>query len=85
MSPSVTVPSANRPVTATGQAPPAAAADQDDPVVCKQAKIPDVGTRFKPKPICRKKSQWALELRLEKQGAQDFRDKFTPYPSEKGR
>ena len=73
-------------VAAVAQAQPAAAAsDQADPLICKQSKLAEVGTRFKPKPICRKKSQWDLELRLEKQAAQDFRDKATPYPSEQGR
>lgn len=71
--------------SATQAQPATAAGTQADPIVCKQSKLADVGTRFKPKPICRRKSQWDLELRLERQGAQDFLDKTTPYPSEKGR
>lgn len=71
---------------AVAQAQPAPAADDPkDPVVCKQSKLPDVGTRFKPKPICRRESQWALERQLDKQAQQDFRDKNTPFPSEKSR
>lgn len=73
-------------LASTAQAQPTAATTSpDDPIVCKKSKIPEVGTRFKAKPICRKKSQWDLELRLERQGAQDFLEKATPYPSEKGR
>lgn len=71
--------------SATQAQPATATSSQNDPLVCKQAKLAEVGTRFKPKRICRKKSDWALEARLERQGAQDFLDKTTPYPSEKGR
>ena len=70
---------------AAGQAPSANAPGPDDPVVCKKEKLPEVGTRFRSKSICRKKSQWDLEARLEKEAAHDFREKFTPYPTEKGR
>ena len=70
---------------AAGQAPSADAAGQADPIVCKKEKLPEVGTRFRSKSICRKKSQWDLEARLEKEAAHDFREKFTPYPTEKGR
>ena len=38
--------------TSTAVAPKA---DLEDPVVCRKAKLPDVGTRFKPKPVCMRK------------------------------
>ena len=34
-----------------------------DPVECRKSKIPVVGTRFKPAPVCKKKSEWAMERR----------------------
>ena len=43
-------------------AAPAAApkANLDDPVVCRRSKLPEVGTRMKPKPVCQRKSDWAM-------------------------
>jgi hypothetical protein len=73
-------------VAAAAQSQPTTVAkSDDDPIVCKQSKQPEVGTRFKPKPICRRKSQWDLETQLEKQARQEARDRHTGYPSPEGR
>ena len=45
-------------------------AEADDPVVCRRTKVPEVGTRMKPKPVCMKKSDWAM---TDKQIAQELR------------
>ena len=45
-------------------------ADLKDPVVCRKAKLPDVGTRFKPKPVCQRKSDWAM---FDKQNENELR------------
>ena len=49
-------------MTAASGAEPTVApkADLEDPVVCRKAKLPEVGTRFKPKPVCQRKSDWAM-------------------------
>lgn len=36
-------------------------ATETDPIVCKTSKISVVGTRMKPPPVCRRKSEWDLE------------------------
>lgn len=53
--------------TSTAVAPKA---DLEDPVVCRKAKMPDVGTRFKPKPVCMRKSDWAM---FDKQNENELR------------
>lgn len=53
--------------TSTASAPKA---DLEDPVVCRKAKLPDVGTRFKPKPVCMRKSDWAM---FDKQNETELR------------
>ena len=53
--------------TSTAVAPKA---DLEDPVVCRKAKLPDVGTRFKPKPVCMRKSDWAM---FDKQNETELR------------
>lgn len=53
--------------TSTAAAPKA---DLEDPVVCRKSKLPDVGTRFKPKPVCMRKSDWAMQ---DKQNENELR------------
>jgi hypothetical protein len=35
-------------------------ADLENPDVCRRSKQPEVGTRMKPKPVCQRKSDWAM-------------------------
>ena len=53
--------------TSTAVAPKA---DLQDPVVCRKSKLPEVGTRFKPKPVCMRKSDWAM---FDKQNENELR------------
>lgn len=53
-------------------------ANLEDPVVCRRSKLPEVGTRMKPKPVCQRKSDWSMfdkqnenELRLINQRGQN--------------
>lgn len=48
----------------------ASTADLADPVVCRRSKLPEVGTRFKPKPVCQRKSDWAM---FDKQNENELR------------
>ena len=45
-------------LAAAAQAPVAAAAPADDPIVCKGRSESVVGTRIKPKKTCMTRSQW---------------------------
>jgi hypothetical protein len=45
-------------------------ANLEDPVVCRRSKLPEVGTRMKPKPICQRKSDWAM---FDKQNETELR------------
>ena len=65
------------------QAAPGAAAE--DPVVCRKPKLAEVGTRFKPKPVCMKKSEWALERQTTQRGLQDMRDRSSNIEKLSGR
>ncbi|HET7709042.1 MAG TPA: hypothetical protein VFK50_05845 [Sphingomicrobium sp.] len=42
----------------------------EDPVVCRRSKLPEVGTRMKPKPVCQRKSDWAM---FDKQNENELR------------
>jgi hypothetical protein len=44
----------------TAQPATAPKAALEDPVVCRRSKLPEVGTRMKPKPVCMKRSDWAM-------------------------
>ena len=59
-------------VVTAAPAQPAAAAQADlaDPVVCRRSKLPDVGTRFRPKPVCLRKSDWSM---FDKQNENELR------------
>jgi hypothetical protein len=57
--------------SAQGAAPAVAPkADLQDPVVCRRSKLPEVGTRMKPKPVCQRKSDWAM---FDKQNETELR------------
>jgi len=55
-------------LAAAAQAPTAAVAPDDDPIVCKGRSESVVGTRIKPKKTCMKKSDWAyIEKRTQEE------------------
>ena len=57
-------------LAAAAQAPTAAIAPADDPIVCKGRSESVVGTRIKPKKTCMKKSDWAY---IEKRTQEELR------------
>ena len=50
-------------------------AQSKDPIVCKSAKLPDVGTRFKPPKVCKRKSEWNLEAQMTKRELQQINER----------
>ena len=63
----------------TGNAAPA----EEDPIVCKSAKEHQVGTRVRRAPICKPKSEWAMESRDTQRELRQIKDRMidpTPIP-----
>ena len=67
----------------TASAAPSAAPPQEDPVVCRSTKLADVGTRMKPKPVCMRKSEWAMGDKINKDAVREAtQGGIRPGPSE---
>lgn len=60
---------------AAGQGNAGTAPPPDDPIVCKTSKVHNVGTRMKPKPVCRPKSEWAADERDTQREIQQILDR----------
>ena len=67
--------------SAMQQAP--AAAPAEDPIVCKSSKEHRVGTRVRKAPICKPKSEWAMQTRDTQRELRQIKDRMidpTPIP-----